>query len=46
MSLVSHEKLRCNECHTGGVLLNCEECHASGAWLAGRGKELLRRAAE
>jgi nitrate/TMAO reductase-like tetraheme cytochrome c subunit len=46
MSLVGHDNLRCDECHTGGVLPSCVECHASGAWLPQRGKMLLRREAE
>jgi len=46
MSLVGHDNLRCNECHTGGVLPSCVECHASGTWLPNRGKTLLRREGE
>ncbi len=46
MSLVGHDNLRCDECHTGGVLPSCVECHASGTWLPLRGKTLLRREAE
>jgi hypothetical protein len=42
--LVMHEKLRCNDCHTGGRHPRCEDCHTSGDWAANRGKGTLERA--
>lgn len=33
MNLVQHGNLRCDQCHTGGVLKLCRDCHSSGDWL-------------
>ncbi len=33
-----HGNLRCEQCHTGGVLPLCRDCHQSGDWLEARGR--------
>jgi hypothetical protein len=42
MSLLLHERLRCSQCHTGGVLPSCRDCHATAFWLQQRGKGEFR----
>lgn len=36
MNLGVHGNLRCEQCHTGGVLPLCRDCHQSGQWLETR----------
>ncbi len=43
MSLLHHEKLRCNQCHTGGPLPLCYDCHATGKSLENWQRGRLRR---
>lgn len=41
LNLQMHQSLRCDQCHTGGVLFHCRECHGSGNWLEERHKDLF-----
>ncbi len=43
MNLVQHQKLRCNQCHTGGPLPLCYDCHATGQALENWRRGRLRR---
>jgi len=38
LKLDLHGNLRCEQCHTGGVLPLCRDCHESGKWLETRGR--------
>lgn len=38
MNLSVHGNLRCEQCHTGGVLPLCRDCHQSGEWLESRNR--------
>lgn len=43
LTMVPHDNLRCDQCHTGGPLPLCRDCHTSGQWLEERGLDRFRR---